>query len=68
MAHAILVSTVSRPRLLWFLDDELEGVEEFHALSDARQWAEELRLLLTIGVKGHLAAALTESRQPGDLE
>lgn len=50
-AHAILVATGSRPRLLWFVDDELEGVEEFQAPGEARRRAEELRLLLTIGPK-----------------
>jgi hypothetical protein len=50
-AHAILVSGGARLRLLWFLDNELEGAEEFQAPDEARRRAEELRLLLTIGLK-----------------
>ena len=47
-ARAILVLTESGAKLLWFLNDEIEGVEEFQDSLGARTRAEELRMHLKI--------------------
>ena len=48
-AHALLVRGESQVRLRWFLDGEVQGEEVFDAELEARDRAEELRLLVNFG-------------------
>jgi hypothetical protein len=44
--RATLVQSDSKVRLLWYIDDHVQGVEEFSTVPDAMRRAEELRLLV----------------------